>query len=141
MTEYAFGDWVRVRQPNGETASAGALFGAEGAAEVWVCDDHEWRISEREGRDPEGTAVAAADVIKADADPESMGAFYERAGDLATDTDAKRLAYERAHERYGLFASWATAGGEGLARMIDVNRLEEKLRALASGPPPQETPG
>ena len=176
MIELAFGDWVRVRQASGETVGAVALAGPggpDGERVVWVCDDHEWNISEREFRDPRGTAVPAANVIPSDpdaalppgtpaeqfralvadgrfaeaerllgaidvaqiADPhdpdlDPIGAFYEAWGDATrrVDADFADHVYDKAADRYGLFASWATAGGEGLARMISVEQLAAKRK-------------
>jgi hypothetical protein len=58
----------------------------------------------------------------------SRGAFYEDWGDAVADIDpaASRTAYAQAEELFATFASWATAGGEGLARMIDVERVRDK---------------
>jgi len=65
----------------------------------------------------------------------SRGAFYEDWGDAVCDSDpdAARTAYAQAEELFATFASWATAGGEGLARMVDVERVRDKQRGLASG--------
>lgn len=63
---------------------------------------------------------------------EARGAFYEEWADAVIDDDPAeaRTAYAQAEEYYAQFASWATAGGEGLARMIDVDRVRDKLHAL-----------
>ncbi len=60
----------------------------------------------------------------------SRGAFYEDWGDavLLTDPAAARTAYAQAEELFATFASWATAGGEGTARMVDVERVRAKQR-------------
>jgi hypothetical protein len=33
---------------------------------------------------------------------------------------------------YQMYASWSTSGGEGMARMLDVNRLKARLKELGS---------
>jgi hypothetical protein len=62
----------------------------------------------------------------------SRGAFYEDWGDAVADDDpaASRTAYAQAEELFATFASWATAGAEGLGRMVDVDRVREKQHRL-----------
>ncbi len=60
-----FSDRVRVEDPTGSGRTEVVYFLAgprlhDGNEVVWVCDDVEWAISEREGRDPKGTAWPAA---------------------------------------------------------------------------------
>jgi hypothetical protein len=56
--------------------------------------------------------------------------FYEAWGDsLGDDPDAKRK-YWIAHRYWGDYASWSTSGGEGTARMLDVNRVLRKIESL-----------
>jgi hypothetical protein len=73
-----------------------------------------------DGSAPDGSEVVA------------RGAFYEEWGDTvaAEDADAARTAYAQAEEWYAVFASWATAAGEGSARMLDVDRARQKRREL-----------
>jgi tetratricopeptide (TPR) repeat protein len=89
-------------------AAAGEWDAAAGALEtVWPTD--------RE-HDPYGeNAVRAAE-------------WWERWGDRP-DTDAAGAAeaFRRAHAAYATFAAWATSGGEGSARMVDVERVAKKL--------------
>jgi hypothetical protein len=40
--------------------------------------------------------------------------------------DLAERAWSLSEAAFSEFASWATAGGEGMARMSDVNRLREK---------------
>jgi hypothetical protein len=74
---------------------------------------------------PVGSSVDGGEVV-------SRGAFYEDWGDAVAELDpaAARTAYAQAEELFATFASWATAGGEGLARMVDVERVIGKRRAL-----------
>jgi len=44
-------------------ALTGPLANEDGELVIWVCDDHEWDVSEREFRDPKGVAVASASVV------------------------------------------------------------------------------
>ncbi len=53
------------------------------------------------------------------------GEFWEAIGDEFGAVEA----YRRAHAAFVVFASWATSGAEGSGRMVDVNRVAEKLRA------------
>jgi len=56
--------------------------------------------------------------------------LLESLGDRSTDLQSKVRFYEQAALRAGIFASYATSGGEGLARMMDVERLTRKLNQL-----------
>lgn len=47
------------------------------------------------------------------------------AGDRATALDLLRLA----HDAASIWASWSTSGGEGMQRMLDVDRLARQIRA------------
>jgi hypothetical protein len=75
---------------------------------------------------PDGSAVDGSEVV-------ARAGFYEEWGDVvqATDPAAARTAFAQAEEWYALFASWATAGAEGSARMVDVERARDKQHALA----------
>ena len=60
----------------------------------------------------------------------SRAGFYENWGDsFGSKNEAKEL-YEKSLSGYQLFAFWATSGGEGTARMIDVKRVEKKIAGL-----------
>lgn len=63
----------------------------------------------------------------------SRAAFYEAWGDhrlRRRDPEGADQAYEVAEGLWRRFASWATAGGEGLARMLDVDRVVAKREQL-----------
>jgi hypothetical protein len=64
------------------------------------------------------------------ADTDPIGAFYEAWGDAIVDTDPEqaRSRYELALDNYRRYASWATSGSEGLARMQSVRAVERKLQ-------------
>ena len=56
--------------------------------------------------------------------------FYESWGDsLGKSPEAERKYWE-SHRHWATFASWATSGGEGTARMMDVNRVLRKIEQL-----------
>ena len=62
----------------------------------------------------------------------SRAYFYESwASQMEYDNlhEALRL-YKEAEREYSMFASGATSGGEGTARMLDVNRLRQKTSEL-----------
>ncbi len=62
----------------------------------------------------------------------SRAYFYESwASQMEYDNlqEAIRL-YKEADREYAMFASGATSGGEGTARMLDVNRIRKKLAEL-----------
>lgn len=64
-------------------------------------------------------------------DPEGVGALAEQWGDrlVRLDEPARAQAfYALAEDAFARFASWATAGGEGLARMVAVERVRAKRR-------------
>lgn len=90
----------------------------------------------REGRFVEAAiaveAVAAKDVsLLVDA----MG-LCERAGEEARvrgEFDAAIALLDLAHRGHQIWASWSTSGGEGMARMVDVERLARELRRLRAG--------
>jgi hypothetical protein len=56
--------------------------------------------------------------------------FYEDWGDRAENREEAERHYREALRGFQIFASWATSGGEGAARMLDVNRVIEKIAEL-----------
>jgi hypothetical protein len=64
---------------------------------------------------------------------ERVAEWWEHCGDrlvmMSTDAAAAE-AYHRAHDAFATLASWATSGGEGSARMIEVRRVAAKLAEL-----------
>src|SRR5262245_50068126 len=63
-------------------------------------------------------------------DAEVRAQFYEDWGDALNDDLAAESKYREAHYYWAIFASWATSGGEGTARMRDADRVLEKLENL-----------
>jgi hypothetical protein len=61
----------------------------------------------------------------------TRASFYESWGDVLGSGGAAAEKYNESVRYWSLFASWSTSGGEGTARMMDVNRVLAKLEALA----------
>lgn len=61
---------------------------------------------------------------------EVRGAYYENWADTAGDLSERIERYHQALNYWQMFASCATSGGEGTARMMDVHRVEKKLERL-----------
>lgn len=59
--------------------------------------------------------------------------LLEALGDRCAETERKVMFYEAASARAAILTSWATAGGEALARKIDWDRIDGKLAALRTG--------
>lgn len=57
--------------------------------------------------------------------------FYWKRLRTPADPVRKRRLYEEAHNRARRFAGGATAGGEGIARSVDVKRIEGKLGSVS----------
>ena len=55
--------------------------------------------------------------------------FYESWGDTLTGVE-KVAKYELALTNWRMWAACSTSGGEGKARMMEVNRVEKKLSGL-----------
>ena len=60
----------------------------------------------------------------------SRAGFYENWGDAADTKDERKIYSEKALADYQLFASYATGSGEGLQRMMDVERVQKKITRL-----------
>jgi hypothetical protein len=56
--------------------------------------------------------------------------FYEDWGDCAGSAEEAKRLYGEALSGFQFFASCATSGGEGTARMMDVKRVQKKIAAL-----------
>ena len=73
---------------------------------------------------------ASANRVQSTWDSDYGALLLEALADRCADAQRKARFYEAAASRAAVFTSWATAGGEALARKIDVDRIEEKLAAL-----------
>lgn len=58
--------------------------------------------------------------------------FYERWGDSLDRAPEAERKYWLSHRYFATYASWATSGGEGTARMLDVNRVLRKIEQLGN---------
>lgn len=63
-----------------------------------------------------------------DEDACERGQFYEAWGDSTRSPLDAIDHYNQADFYFGIFASWSTSGGEGTARMRDVDRVRNKVR-------------
>ncbi|MCY1013026.1 tetratricopeptide repeat protein [Nannocystis pusilla] len=105
----------------------------------------------REEPDPEASALAEVERLAGERDHSAAisalraidvcddehllrrAAVAERLGDHARlhgEVEGALDLYRLAHGDFARYASYATAGGEGMARMLDVNRLNGKLSDL-----------
>ncbi len=60
----------------------------------------------------------------------SRAEFYEDWGNFLRSGPEAESKYWESHSYWANFASWATSGGEGTARMLDVKRLLKKIEGL-----------
>jgi hypothetical protein len=91
----------------------------------------DWRALAKAGRfaEAESLMLAATDVEhdKFRDDTVARAEFYEAWGDATRDLVAAIDHYNQADFYFSIFASWSTSGGEGTARMRDVNRVRNKV--------------
>jgi hypothetical protein len=94
----------------------------------------DWRELMRAGRFAEAESLMLAETEKETGYGDEIvtrAAFYESWGDaVRTNTAEAQKHYREAQHGFAIFASWATSGGEGTARMLDVNRVLKKLSEL-----------
>lgn len=95
----------------------------------------DWRDLARQGKFAEAEAAMLAETERRIGYGDEVTAraeFYEDWGDASRgeDTDKAKEFYEKALGYFRLFASWATSGGEGNARMLDMRRVEKKIADL-----------
>jgi hypothetical protein len=92
-----------------------------------------WRRLAKLGQFSEAEDLMLADtgeIGEQGPDAETRAYFYEDWGDALRNDAAAEAKYREAHHYWAIFASWATSGGEGTARMGDANRVLEKLENL-----------
>lgn len=92
-------------------------------------------IERRAGECEPGAVLADLRALATHTDAQLLAraALAERLGDRARflgDRDAALELFRIAHADFAEYAAGATAGGEGMARMLDVNRLGGKLSEL-----------
>ena len=76
---------------------------------------------------------ASADRVPSVWDSDYGALLLEALGDKSAKTERKVVFYEAGSARAAAFTSWATAGGEALARKIDLDRINGKLAAFRTG--------
>lgn len=94
-----------------------------------------WREMVEQGKFDEAESIMLADTSEADGyggETVTRAHFYEQWGDVLAPDGAAEIKYRESHDYWATFASWATSGGEGTARMLDVERVIKKIEALHS---------
>lgn len=94
---------------------------------------NDWRDLAKQGKfaEAEGLMLAETDIRTGYGDEVvTRAAFYEDWGDRAANAEEAKKHYAAALRGFENFASWATSGGEGTARMLDVNRVLKKIENL-----------
>ena len=89
----------------------------------------DWRTLMQAGDFTNAEAFMLADTEGKDGgspDVETRGWFYESWGDALSPAAEAERKYMDAYNNFAIFASWSTSGGEGTARMTDVNRVLQK---------------
>jgi hypothetical protein len=91
----------------------------------------DWRQLAKAGRfvEAESLMLAATDIEhdKFGDDTVARAEFYEAWGDATRDPVEAIDHYNQADFYFSIYASWSTSGGEGTARMRDVNRVRTKV--------------
>lgn len=91
----------------------------------------DWKKLAKMGQfvEAESLMLAATDIEhdKFGDDTVARAEFYEAWGDTTREPLAAIDHYNQADFYFAIFASWATSGGEGTARMRDVNRVRMKV--------------
>ena len=91
----------------------------------------DWKdfFKQRQFAEAEPLMLAATDPEhdKFGDDTVARAEFYEAWGDATTEPLDAIDHYNQADFYFSIYASWSTSGGEGTARMRDVNRVREKV--------------
>lgn len=118
---------------SGKVEFSAREYAAERSSEF---DGEPWHLLVAVGRYAEAEPLMLAGTPQTpDVDPYgdntvARAEFYEKWGDAAGTGPEAIKHYRESQNYFGLFASWSTSGGEGTARMTDVNRVRNKLEAL-----------
>jgi hypothetical protein len=92
----------------------------------------DWRelVKQRRFAEAEPLMLASTDTDhdKFGNDTVARAEFYEAWGDATVAPLEAVDHYNQADFYFSIFASWSTSGGEGTARMQDVNRVQNKVR-------------
>ena len=91
----------------------------------------DWRQLAKAGQfvEAESLMLAATDIEhdKFGDDTVARAEFYEAWGDATLEPLAAIDHYNQADFYFAIYASWSTSGGEGTARMRDVDRVRTKV--------------
>jgi len=91
----------------------------------------DWKQLAKMGRfaEAESLMLAATDIEhdKFGDDTVARAEFYEAWGDATPEPLAAIDHYNQADFYFAIYASWSTSGGEGTARMRDVDRVRTKV--------------
>jgi len=91
----------------------------------------DWKQLAKMGRfaEAESLMLAATDIEhdKFGDDTVARAEFYEAGGDTTREPLAAIDHYNQADFYFAIYASWSTSGGEGTARMRDVDRVRTKV--------------
>jgi len=94
----------------------------------------DWRDLMRQGKFTEAEALMLAETnVNEDRYGDNTVAraeFYEAWGDQTRAPLEAIDHYNQADFYFSIFASWSTSGGEGTARMRDVNRVRNKVKTV-----------
>ena len=94
----------------------------------------DWKELVKQSRFAEAEPLMLASLgIERDQDPygdntAARGEFYEAWGDATRNPIEATDHYNQADYYFSIYASWSTSGGEGTARMRDVDRVRNKVR-------------
>ena len=91
---------------------------------------NDWSDLVRQGKFAEAEELMLAETEKETGfgnEVVTRAAFYESWGDRAANAEEAQRHYAEALRGFQIFASWATSGGKGTARMLDVNRVLKKI--------------
>ena len=94
---------------------------------------NDWRALVKTGKFAEAEPLMLHETAKPDGslqDADARAEFYESWGDTFKMAGEAKEKDHTAHFYWATFASWSTSGGEGTARMRDVNRVLEKIESL-----------
>jgi hypothetical protein len=95
----------------------------------------DWRelMRQRKFAEAESLMLAETDVNedKYGDNTVARAEFYEAWGDQTRAALEAIDLYNQADFYFSIFASWSTSGGEGTARMRDVDRVRNKVRTVS----------
>ena len=89
----------------------------------------DWRnlVKERKFAEAEALMLADTEPINERDNAVDRAEFYEGWGDATRSPVDAIDRYNQADFFFSIYASWSTSGGEGTARMSDVNRVRNKV--------------